>query len=105
MAKIGRPPMEPLERLMDKFDIAENGCWQWTDYIKPDGYAVCRPDRSKGKQPAHRVMYELIVGSIPPETELDHMCSNRSCVNPDHLAPVSKQENIRRGWERRRWQT
>ena len=28
---------------------------------------------------------------------IDHLCGVRCCVNPDHLEPVTTQENIRRG--------
>jgi HNH endonuclease len=28
---------------------------------------------------------------------IDHLCRVRCCVNPDHLEPVTTQENIRRG--------
>ncbi len=46
---------------------------------------------------AHRVIYEWIKGSIPEGLELDHLCRDRSCVNPWHLEPVTHLENIRRG--------
>lgn len=29
--------------------------------------------------------------------DIDHLCRNRSCVNPEHLEPVTRGENIRRG--------
>lgn len=46
---------------------------------------------------AHRVAYELLVGPIPEGLVLDHLCRVRHCVNPDHLEPVTKRENERRG--------
>ncbi len=46
---------------------------------------------------AHRRVYELLRGPIPEGLTLDHLCRERSCVNPDHLEPVTFRENIRRG--------
>ncbi|MGZ6854085.1 MAG: HNH endonuclease [Mycobacteriaceae bacterium] len=37
-----------------------------------------------------------MVGPIPRGLELDHLCRNRRCVNPDHLEPVSHRENCHR---------
>ncbi len=42
-------------------------------------------------------MYEQLVGPIPPGLHLDHLCRNTSCVNPDHLEPVTVAENVLRG--------
>jgi hypothetical protein len=30
--------------------------------------------------------------------QLDHLCRNRRCCNPDHLEPVTSDENKRRGY-------
>ena len=44
---------------------------------------------------AHRVAYELAVGPVPPKHDLHHTCENRRCVNPDHLAVVTRSEHMR----------
>lgn len=46
---------------------------------------------------AHRYAYESIVGPIPADCEIDHLCRVRACVNPSHLEPVSHVENVQRG--------
>ena len=86
-------------------------CWEWTGNHRPNGYGVYRLEvpglRNRQIVQAHRLIYELLVGRIPgirkdtetrkPEpVELDHLCRNRGCVNPAHLEPVTKSENLRR---------
>ncbi len=70
-------------------------CWLWTGSISSGGYGGFGI-RGTAKK-AHRVSYELIVGPIPEGLELDHLCRVRHCVNPNHLEPVTRQENVRRG--------
>jgi len=48
------------------------------------------------KMLAHRVAYMDFIGAIPDRAEIDHLCFNKSCVNPQHLEAVSKSENLRR---------
>lgn len=45
---------------------------------------------------AHRYAYQELVGPIPDGLDLDHLCRNRACTNPDHLEPVTRKENINR---------
>lgn len=72
-----------------------DSCWNWIGYIHSDGYGGFWIN-GKTKQ-AHRIAYELIKGKIPNGLQLDHLCRNRKCVNPDHLEPVTARENILRG--------
>lgn len=45
---------------------------------------------------AHRYYYTQRVGPIPDGFEIDHLCRNRCCVNPEHLEAVAPVENKRR---------
>lgn len=38
-----------------------------------------------------------MVGRIPPDKEIDHICGNRACVRPEHLRPVTHHDNILAG--------
>jgi hypothetical protein len=67
------------------------GCWEWVGHLTPQGYG------SLGRRLAHRLVYEVAVGPIPAGLQLDHLCRNRRCVNPDHLEPVTSRENTLRG--------
>jgi len=70
------------------------GCWIWARNKSLDGYGLIR--RSGKQQTAHRLFYERAFGQVPAGYELDHLCQNRSCVNPDHMEPVTHAENCRR---------
>jgi hypothetical protein len=75
------------------------GCWVWLGYVDKAGYARINI-RHKGKRKAalaHKVAYEYFVCEVPAGLELDHKCRVRCCVNPEHLEPVTRLENVRRG--------
>lgn len=92
--------MEVLrERMLAKVLVDDaTGCWVFTGYRAKDGYGRIGVPRQRRVALAHRVSYEVFVGDISEGLEIDHLCRNRGCVNPLHLEPVTRQENIRRGY-------
>ncbi len=76
-----------------------DSCWLWTGAPHIMGYGVCT---LAGKpQLAHRVAYYNFVGPVDESLEIDHLCSNKACMNPAHLEQVSHQVNCMRGVKRR----
>jgi len=88
-AKPGRWASYPS--IADRID-ASGDCWEWTGNHDINGYG-----RLSYKL-AHRLVYEALCGPVPKGLELDHLCRNPGCVNPDHLEPVTHAENMRRGY-------
>lgn len=71
-------------------------CWYWVGAIGSSGYGHMKVANSRRTVGAHRAAYEAAVGPIPEGLDIDHLCSVRTCVNPAHLEPVTRMENLRR---------
>ena len=91
--------------LMTRLEIqsVENpvtGCRVMTKVPTTSGYAQIRYN---GKlYLAHVIVYKASGRPLEPGQEVDHLCNNRLCINPQHLEAVSHAENTRRSYERGR---
>ena len=89
-----------VDSFFNRVHKAPSGCWEWTGYVGKNGYgklATRLPLVPGGSLLAHRASYEFHVGPIPEGMHLDHLCRVTHCVNPEHLEPVTPQENAARG--------
>ena len=82
-------------RFWSKVRVVESGCWEW-QHSSVSGYGQFRPAGNGKLVLAHRWAYEKCIGPIPAGLELDHLCRNRSCVNPLHLEAVTRRTNLMR---------
>jgi hypothetical protein len=94
--------VDPQERVWRNVSMEPmSGCWLWTGAITKCGYGSTptgfKKDGTRRRIPAHRFSFMAFRGSIPVGLDLDHLCRNRCCVNPDHLEPVTRRVNLLRG--------
>ncbi len=68
-------------------------CWIWLSTSFGGYGTVSIKNKSHW---VHKYFYENLVGEVPKGMELDHLCKNRICCNPDHLEIVTPAQNSQR---------
>jgi hypothetical protein len=88
----------PVDRVLWRTAF-DHGCWTFTGAGNGTGYGTVewREDGVRKSRVVHRVVYEALIGPVPDDMDLDHLCRNTMCCNPDHLEPVPHEVNCRRG--------
>lgn len=73
-------------------------CWIWTGADsgggRGGGYGRIAIDGHSSA--VHRVVYTMVHGYLPAKRQVDHLCQNRLCCNPEHLEDVTHKQNQRR---------
>lgn len=76
----------------EKFVNRTDTCWLWTGAKNPNGYGVFRVGRLQSG--VHRWAWQWAHGAIPNGLEVHHTCHVRLCVNPTHLAIMTRRQNL-----------
>lgn len=85
------------ERVFTYVD-ATGDCWEWGGANQKGYGTLGRGARGAGNMQAHRAVWELLVGPLSDDLQIDHLCRNHACCNPDHLDPVPAEINKERGF-------
>lgn len=99
---LNRAEQARLNRLVR---IQPTGCWEWQGNQTSNGYGKWQRGPGHPERAVHRIAYEHYKNEpIPPGMQLDHLCRNRICLNPEHLEVVTPSENTMRQdhWERKK---
>lgn len=76
-----------------------NSCWIWTGKVRTAGshpypHVNVRVNGCHRTVKAHRLMMEIVLErALLPDAEVDHLCYNTLCINPDHLREATPAEN------------
>lgn len=89
-------PFNTPEKILSNYVVDPiTGCWLWLGGKAGKGYG-CSTLNWKHIV-VHVFFYEHFKGPVPEGLDLDHLCHIRHCCNPNHLEPVTRAVNIRRG--------
>jgi len=90
----GADPEAIVAAIRDRSAVIDTGCWEWLGPFDSSGYPRCVVGGSKVQGAVHRVVLEASLGAPLGTQHAHHKCANRTCVNPDHLQPVTHRENM-----------
>lgn len=88
--RMGYKGLTSEDRFWSKVDKSGE-CWEWTGIKGPTGYGVIKINPHNIR--VHRLSFLWAKGPIPEGLQVDHICHNPSCVNPDHLRLATNKQN------------
>jgi hypothetical protein len=88
---------QKLQKYIESRSVMEpnSGCWLWLLSDGSHGYPQGSLPAVTGERVslAHRMSHLAFKGAIPEGYDVDHLCRNRCCVNPDHLEATTRHAN------------
>lgn len=91
-------PLKTQETLQERIERKsirnDSGCLIWTGHIDTAGYPNVKWNNVNYL--VHRAYYKIIIEDIKRHDTLDHLCRNKLCIEPSHLEPISRSENVKR---------
>lgn len=95
------PPLSDseIDRIAGFTVPANVDCDHWIGSADGHGYARVW-FRGRNWHAARLILQVKLGRALRKGEQVDHLCRNRRCINPDHLEPVSAAENRRRAFER-----
>lgn len=89
------PSLVQWRRLLRKCKHVETGhksaCWIWCGRVDSEGYGEAKYNGAK--RFTHRIGYARKHGNAPARRHIDHLCSQRACMNPAHLQALQPSEH------------
>ncbi|GAA1712553.1 HNH endonuclease family protein [Fodinicola feengrottensis] len=93
------PTMRDAVRLWGFCDRSggDDAHWRWLGARTSTGYGITQIGGINTS--AHRAIFRAFVGELSNDDDVDHRfnCGPIGCVNPRHLRPLSRRENVMRG--------
>lgn len=75
------------------FPFDDSGCWHWIGLTLKNGYGQIREAGTRFRYLTHRLSLKIHGITLIKGLVVDHICRNRSCVNPKHLRQVTSRIN------------
>ena len=96
--------LDLVNRILKSCKVEQRGfdtpCWVWkggnSGESSTSGRTYGRISAFGATSAVHRVMYSCFNGYLPPSKEVDHLCNNSLCCNPDHLEMTTRKQNLKR---------
>ena len=87
-----------MARVVEAPGALSTPCLVWTGPDSGGGRGGGYPRMTLDGQTVavHIVMWTNAHGFVPGRKQLDHLCRNRRCVNPEHLELVTHKQNQKR---------
>ena len=96
MAKAKRSEQQGLLKFLERCTLTDQRCLIWPGATSGYGYPVGKIAGNSTFCYIHKKVYEACVGEVPEGFQVDHICGNSLCLNPDHLRILTKEENKNR---------